>query len=184
MVDLVILNGKCMNFDGPDAEALAVTGGEISAVGSTAEISALAGDARVIDAKGATVLPGFIDSHVHLFSGGAEAELLNLYEVSGPDALAAAVADYSPTRPDDALLFASAIDYNIFGDRPITRHDLDAASPDRPFAAMTSDHHTSTPTPKRWRWLGCCRPRRRRRVRNCDGRRRNSDRRIVGGGGV
>lgn len=147
MVDLVILNGKCMNFDGPnsrgpDAEALAVTGGEITAVGSTAEIKAMAAGARVIDAKGATVLPGFIDSHVHLFSGGAELNFLNLYEVSGADALAAAIADYSTNRPDDALLFASAIDYQIFGERPITRQDLDAASPDRPFAAMTSDHHT------------------------------------------
>jgi len=117
MVDLVILNGKCMNFDGPnsrgpDAEALAVTGGEITAVGSTAEIKAMAAGARVIDAKGATVLPGFIDSHVHLFSGGAELNFLNLYEVSGADALAAAIADYSTNRPDDALLFASAIDYS------------------------------------------------------------------------
>ena len=142
MVDLVVLNGKCMNFDGPDAEALAVTNGVITAVGSTAEIKAMAGDARVIDAKDASVLPGFIDSHVHLFSGGAELNFLNLYEVSGADALAAAIAEYSPTRPDDAMLFASAIDYQIFGDRPITRQDLDAASPDRPFAAMTSDHHT------------------------------------------
>lgn len=147
MVDLVILNGKCMNFDGPnlggpDAEALAVTDGLITAVGSTAEIKAIAGDARVINANGATVLPGFIDSHVHLFSGGAELNFLNLYEISGADALAAAIADYSPTRPDDALLFASAIDYHIFGDQPITRQHLDAASPDRAFAAMTSDHHT------------------------------------------
>lgn len=142
MADLVILNGKCMSFDGPDAEALAITGGLITAVGTTAEMRAVAGDARIIDAAGATVLPGFIDSHVHLFSGGAELNFLNLHGVSGADALAAAVARYSPTRPDDALIFGCAIDYKIFGDRPITRRDLDAASPDRPFAAMTSDHHT------------------------------------------
>lgn len=142
MVDLVILNGKCIRFDDPDAEALAITDGVITAVGSTAEIQAIAGGAHVIDAKGATVLPGFIDSHVHLFSGGAELNFLNLYEINGADALASAIADYSAKRPDDALLFASAIDYHIFGDRPITRQDLDAASPDRPFAAMTSDHHT------------------------------------------
>lgn len=142
MVDLVILNGKCMNFDGPDAEALAVTDGLITAVGSTAEIQAIADDARVIDAAGATVLPGFIDSHVHLFSGGAELNFLNMYEISGAEALADAIQSYAPSRPDDALLFASAIDYQLFGDRPITRQDLDAASPDRPFAAMTSDHHT------------------------------------------
>lgn len=142
MADLVILNGKCMNFEGPDAEALAIVGGLITAVGTTEEIRAIAGDARVVDAAGRTVLPGFIDSHVHLFSGGAELGFLNLHEVGDADGLAAAIARYSAARPDDRLLFGCAIDYRLFGDRPITRRDLDAASPDRPFAAMTSDHHT------------------------------------------
>ncbi|PLS20060.1 amidohydrolase [Neptunicoccus cionae] len=141
-MDLVILNGRVITFDGPDAEALAIKNGMIAAVGSTAEIKEIAGTAQVIDAEGGTVLPGFIDSHVHLFQGAAELDYLNLYGAEGVDGIAAAVRPYAESRPDDPLLFASAIDYHAMGDRPITRQDLDAAMPDRPFAAMASDHHT------------------------------------------
>lgn len=142
MPDIVILNGRVITFDGPDVEALAITGGTITAVGSNAEIRDIAGTARVIDAQGGTVLPGFIDSHVHLFGGSAELDFLNLTGVYGVEALAAAVRPYAAARPDDELLFACSIDYGLMGDRGITRHDLDAAMPDRPFAACTADHHT------------------------------------------
>ncbi len=142
MPDIVILNGRVITFDGPDAEALAIKGGVITAVGSNAEIRDMAGHARVIDAQGGTVLPGFIDSHVHLFGGSAELDFLNLHGVRCADALAEAVRPYAASRPDDKLLFACSIDYAMMGDRGITRHDLDAVMPDRPFAAVTADHHT------------------------------------------
>ncbi|WP_299848775.1 amidohydrolase [uncultured Roseovarius sp.] len=142
MADLVILNGKLITFNGSDAEALAIKDGVITAVGTTAEIREIAGNARVIDAQGATVLPGFIDSHVHLFQGSAELDYLDLYGVSGVEGIADAVRAYAAAHPDDKLLFGCAIDYQALGDRSITRHDLDAACPDRAFAAMTSDHHS------------------------------------------
>ena len=142
MPDIVILNGKLITMAGPDAEALAITGGRIEAVGTTADIRAIAGSARVIDAGGCTVLPGFIDSHVHLFTGSAELDYLNLQDVTGEDALTKAVRAYSSERPDDRLLFAACIDYNVLGDQTPTRQDLDRVMPDRPFAAMAADHHT------------------------------------------
>lgn len=142
MPDIVILNGRVITFDGPDAQALAIEDGVITAVGGTADIRDMAGTARVIDAQGGTVLPGFIDSHVHLFGGSAELDYLNLHGVKGAEDLAAAIRPYAAARPDDTLLFACSIDYALMGDRPITRHDLDAAIPDRPFAASTADHHT------------------------------------------
>lgn len=73
--DLIILNGILLIFNPaqPSAQALAVSGGKISAVGSTTEIRELAGaNTQIIDAAGGTVLPGFIDSHVHLFGGATE----------------------------------------------------------------------------------------------------------------
>ncbi|MGB3315666.1 MAG: amidohydrolase [Albidovulum sp.] len=142
MTDIVILNGRVITFDGPDAEALAITGGTITAVGSTADIRALANGARVIDAGGATVLPGFIDSHVHLFGGSAELGYLSLLGVHGVEAIRDAVRPYAASRPDDRLIFATPIDYHAMGGRSITRQDLDAVLPDRPFAAMAADHHT------------------------------------------
>ncbi|MDC1223150.1 amidohydrolase family protein, partial [Planktomarina temperata] len=142
MADLVILNGKVITFAGKDAEALAITNGKITAVGTTAEIREIAGTAKMIDAQGNSVLPGFIDSHVHLFQGSAELDYLDLYGVSGVEELTSAIRPYAASRPDDKLLFASAIDYHLVEGRTPTRHDLDAACSDRPFAAMTSDHHT------------------------------------------
>ncbi|MEO0772640.1 MAG: amidohydrolase [Pseudomonadota bacterium] len=142
MPDIVILNGKLITMAGPDAEALAITNGRIEAVGTTSEIRDIAGDARIIDAGGCTVLPGFIDSHVHLFTGSAELDYLNLMDVKGIDALTAAVRAYSAERPDDRLLFATCIDYHVIDGRAATRQDLDRVMPDRPFAAMAADHHT------------------------------------------
>jgi predicted amidohydrolase YtcJ len=143
---IVILNGRLVTFDPecPRAEALAIRGGTISAVGSTAEIRALAGpDTRVFDAGGATVLPGFIDSHVHLFGGSVELGYLDLYGVADEDTLTAKVREWAAQCPDDRIVFAVQADYAILGaGRHTTRHDLDRVLPDCPFAMFAPDHHT------------------------------------------
>ena len=66
--DLVVVNAKVYTMDGvtPRAEALAISGGRFVAMGRSAAIRALAGKrTQVIDAKGMTILPGFIDTHNH-----------------------------------------------------------------------------------------------------------------------
>lgn len=144
--DIVILNGSLITFDDttPRAGALAISGGTIAAVGDTADIRALAGSGtRVIDAGGATVLPGFIDSHVHLFGGSVELGYLDLYGVQGLDQLTAKLREWSAQCPDDKVVFAVQADYAILGPgRNTTRQDLDKALPDRPFAMFAPDHHT------------------------------------------
>ena len=144
--ETVILNGRLITFDPdrPRAEALAIAGGEILAVGSTRDIRDLAGPGtRSVDAGGATVLPGFIDSHVHLFGGSVELGYLDLYGVSGLDALTTKVRDWAAECPDDRVVFAVQADYAILGEgRHSTRHDLDRVLPDRPFAMFAPDHHT------------------------------------------
>src|SRR6056297_1386697 len=125
MPDIVILNGRLITMDGPDAEALAITGGRIEAVGTTAEIRAMAGDTRVLDAGGATVLPGFIDSHVHLFGGSVELGYLDLYGGADEDTLTARVRAWARQFTDDRIVFAVQADYGILGaGRNTTRHDL------------------------------------------------------------
>lgn len=142
MTDTVILNGKVITFDGQDAQALAISGDTISAVGSNEDIKALAGSAKVIDAAGATVMPGFIDSHVHLFGGSAELECVNLSEIFGETAIKEAVNNHQQSLAPGEARLAASIDYHAFGERPITRHDLDLISPDIPFCAIAADHHT------------------------------------------
>ena len=72
---LAIVNARVWtgNPRQPWADAVAVTGDRIAAVGSSAEVSKLMRSApgtRVIDAQGGMVVPGFIDSHVHFIDGG------------------------------------------------------------------------------------------------------------------
>jgi len=144
--DIIILNGRLITFDpaNPRAEALAITGGLITAVGGMAEIRALAGPGtRMIDADGATVLPGFIDSHVHLFGGSVELGYLDLYGVRGEAQLTRLVRDWAGQCPDDRVVFAVQADYSILGPgQTTTRQVLDRVLPDRPFAMFAPDHHT------------------------------------------
>ncbi len=69
--DIILLNGKIVQYGSAPAEALAVRDGRIAAVGSANDIRALAGPAsRVIDLAGRTVIPGLIDSHIHAIRAG------------------------------------------------------------------------------------------------------------------
>jgi predicted amidohydrolase YtcJ len=71
--DLVLINATVWTGDArqPRAEAVAVRGGKIAAVGTAQEIGRWIGaTTRVIDAEGKLVLPGFIDNHTHFMSGG------------------------------------------------------------------------------------------------------------------
>jgi len=76
-VDLVVVNAKVLTVDpnNTQAEAVAIRGNTFAAVGTTAAIRAMAGpQTRVIDAGGRTVVPGFIESHVHA-TGAARGEV-------------------------------------------------------------------------------------------------------------
>ena len=66
--DMVLVNAAVLTMDlaHPRAEAVAVAGQRILSVGANEEIKRLAGpDTQVIDGQGYTLLPGFIDSHIH-----------------------------------------------------------------------------------------------------------------------
>ena len=69
--DTILVNGKIVVYDAAPAQALAVRDGRIAAIGSSADIRALAGPAtRVIDLGHRTVIPGLIDSHIHAIRAG------------------------------------------------------------------------------------------------------------------
>ncbi len=146
IADLIIENARVLTMDdaNPYAEAVAVRRNRILAVGKTASIRAHAGtETRVIDAKGGTLLPGFVESHLHLFSGAWGRTLLQLGDVRGRDAMQAAVRAFAASRPHEGLLFAQGADYEILGPGTrLDRHALDAMCPDRPLAVMTYDFHT------------------------------------------
>jgi len=145
--DLVVVNARILTMDeaNPSAQAIALRGGTILAIGGNDQIRALSGPAtEVIDAGGATVLPGFIEAHMHLFPGAAELDHLQLSGVHGFEALAHAVRQFAAKKPAAPILVAQGVDYTVLGtDTPVTRHHLDAILPDRAFIMCAPDHHTA-----------------------------------------
>jgi predicted amidohydrolase YtcJ len=130
-----------MDAGQPRAEAVALAAGRIVAVGTNAEVEVLAGPGtQVIDAGGRTLLPGFVESHLHLVLGGSELAQLQLVGVAGFEALKAVFQDYAADNPDLPLVMAQGAAYEIL-DHAVTRHDLDRIM-ERPMAMMAPDHHT------------------------------------------
>jgi predicted amidohydrolase YtcJ len=139
--DMIVTGAKVLTMDEaqPRAEAVALADGRIVAVGTVAEVAAWRGPAtQAIDAKGRTLLPGFIESHMHLM-GGVELNHLQLTGVHGMEALTEAFQRYAEDRP--GMLMAEGADYSLLPGG-ITRHDLDKIFADRPIAVRSMDHHT------------------------------------------
>jgi len=144
--DLIVTNARILTMDegNPAAEAMAVAAGRILAVGSRADVEALAGPgARRIDAAGKSVLPGFIESHLHILLGAVELGHLQLFGVKGFDELSQKIRAFAAANPNRKVLQAQGADYTILSEtEPVTRHHLDRIVPDRPFAMSSPDHHT------------------------------------------
>ncbi|WP_172327458.1 amidohydrolase [Mangrovicoccus sp. HB161399] len=142
--DLILTHARILTMDAdrPRADAVAIADSRIAAVGSHAEIAALAGPrTRTIDACGRTVLPGFFESHLHVGLGGADLSHLHVGHLQGAEAVGAAFRDFAARHPAQPLLMAQEAGYGILG-KPATRHDLDAMIAGRPIAMMAPDLHT------------------------------------------
>jgi len=94
--DLVLRNGKIVTVDSahPEAQAIAITGDRITAVGSDADIERYAGpNTKTIDLQGQLAIPGFIESHGHFTGLGEALTELNLMGVPSWQAIAGMVSD-------------------------------------------------------------------------------------------
>ena len=104
--DLVLRGGKVVTVDEarPEAEALAVAGDAIVAIGSNQDIQRYVGPAtRVIDLRGALATPGFIDAHAHFTGVGEAARNLKLATVKNWDEIVRMVAEAAKTaRPNSS----------------------------------------------------------------------------------
>lgn len=142
MADLIIEN--CRSWpsltEGGSTDAIAIRDGRILALGDAAR--ARPGPAsRVIDAGGAWALPGLVESHIHIFSGGATLRAVDCSQVMGREALTAAIRAADAARPGTFMLTGFGCKYQVIGSRNLTRHDLDAILPDRPLYLSAPDFH-------------------------------------------
>ena len=144
---LIITNAAILTMDrgSPRAEAIAVSGNRISALGSHAEVMREKGaSTRVVDAGGGSVIPGFVEGHMHLFAGAAELSHLQLFGTRGFDELKARTEAYLRANPGDDLIIGEQADYIILGEHePLTRQHLDRIVKDRPILVFSPDHHTA-----------------------------------------
>src|SRR5262245_61659281 len=102
--EVVLYGGKIWTVcrDRPEAQALAVRGGRIVAVGADADVRKLAGPAtRVIDLQGRRVVPGFHDGHLHLFSGGRGLSQVDLRDAADEAEFGRRLREFDKKLPPD-----------------------------------------------------------------------------------
>lgn len=107
--------------------AVLVNNGKIQAVGSFEELQPLAEE--IIDLQGATMYPGFVDSHLHMIGHGAKLQRLDLTTVKSADELLRVVGEVAATLKPGEWLIGEGWNENQFTDSRIpTRNELDAQS--------------------------------------------------------
>lgn len=145
--DAIYLHGTLATMDRsrPFAEALAVRGDRILAVGSDAAIARLAGPhTRTVDLHGAFVMPGFNDAHVHLADAGREMLQLNLTGTTSLADLEQRLRAYAQRQPKGSWIIGDGWDQTLWKPAALpTRADLDAFSAGHPVLLGRVDGHAS-----------------------------------------
>lgn len=146
LASIIINNARLITMDvsRPFAEAMAISGNRIIRVGNIADVMEYRGEkTRVIDAKGATTIPGIIEGHVHLFVGAVELDALNINKFRGLHEISDSVSEYRRKHPALEVVVAIGATHEHFGAGiPITRQLLDQIVSDCPFIVGCFDHHT------------------------------------------
>jgi predicted amidohydrolase YtcJ len=153
--DSILRGGEIVtvNEQQPQAEAVAVRGGKIIAVGDDDDVMKLRGpNTRVIDLGGKTLVPGFIDAHGHIFNAGIQALAANLLaapdgEVKDIASLQAKLSAWHQGKTSQKLGWIIGFGYDdsqLKEQRHPTRDDLDAVSKDVPVLAIHQSGHLAT----------------------------------------
>jgi predicted amidohydrolase YtcJ len=146
-IEAIVVNGDIRTLDPlvPRVSALAVRDGRIVALGANDEIRALAGtSARIVDAGGRLILPGFQDTHIHLQDSGTR----HVYDVdlagtrTVPE-LQDRLAQFAAKHVDRDWIKGHSWYSGIFGEHNLARDVLDQAVPDRPVLLFSSDYHSA-----------------------------------------
>jgi hypothetical protein len=143
--DLIVTNARVWTVDPkrPEAEALAILGDRLVAVGNRAEVEAWRGPStEVIDAGGRRVLPGFSDTHVHFVDGSAKLSRVDLKDARSPDEFTRRIAAAARALPKGQwVLGGNWDDQGLAPPQLPTRGWLDATTPDHPVWVDRYDGH-------------------------------------------
>src|SRR5580704_14670742 len=147
--DIVLIHGHIYtgNSKAPWADALAITGTRIDAVGSNDEIlTRREAKTKVVDLEGRTVIPGISDSHTHMWFGAMALHGFNLttpefsITADNAEALVEKIKEYAAAHPQDRILFGRA-DFGTVPPSVPTHELLDRAVSDRPVIIHNTSEH-------------------------------------------
>jgi len=157
MVSLVILNCSCVTMDParPSCEAIAISGDRIDALGTNEEISKLiSASAKVIDAAGVSVLPGFIDSHVHLTQTGLNKTVANLKDVKNHAEFFHVLSEQEKALAVNEWLRGFGYNENLLAEKQLpSLEKLNSLFPDRPLFLTRTDSHSCCVNTAAWKLL-------------------------------
>lgn len=144
--DVIITNARVYTVNPHQkwAEAIAVRGEKIVAVGSKAKIAAYrSSTTRVIDAQGHLVLPGLTDCHIHFADGSLSLLQVNLDDAASVGEIQQRVKDYAAAHPDLPWIEGRGWMYTVFAPSGLPdKKYLDEIIPDRPVYLEGFDGHT------------------------------------------
>ena len=133
-----------MELDRPWADAVAIKGNEIIFVGDKQSVESYKSiSTQVIETPDGMVLPGFIDTHVHLLWGGIEMNDCQLHDLKTPTQIFQALRDYVALHPKNEWLRGSGWELPIFPDGNPRKEWLDEISPDKPVFLLSADGHSA-----------------------------------------
>ena len=144
---IIIINGHVQTLDeqSSTAEAIFIKNNKIHKVGSESEILKLKEEnTKVISANGGTIMPGFIDSHVHLFPGADGLNKLDLMQVNTFDELKSSILNQISQNPAGSFIFGRGANYKLFSESDLkSRKQLDQVSTSNPILLQAPDGHTA-----------------------------------------
>jgi predicted amidohydrolase YtcJ len=143
--ELIIVNAviHTMDKNNPTAEAVAVYGNRIMAVGNSKDIRKLAdSNTRVVDAKKQLVLPGFNDSHTHFMSGGFQLSSVDLRSANSPKEFAERIRVFAEKLPKGRWITGGDWDHERWPEARLpTKELIDDFTADTPVFVNRLDGH-------------------------------------------
>jgi hypothetical protein len=148
-VDLALVGGSVRTLDRavPAASAVAIHAGDLVAVGSDAEIRALGPAAETIDLRGACVVPGLVDSHIHPILGAEDTRGADLTGARTLEAVREVLAAERRRNGGDWVR-GWGLEYDVFRETGIRGELLEDAVGGAPAFVMFVDLHTGVATPR------------------------------------
>lgn len=143
--DLLIINANIQTMEPqlPAAQAVAILGNHVVAVGSTKELRKLAGArTHIIDAHKQLILPGFNDSHVHFLSGGFQLSSVDLRDAGSPEEFAERIARFAANAPAGRWITGGDWDHERWPNAPLpTKEMIDSRTANTPVFVSRLDGH-------------------------------------------